>query len=310
MVRSQARRAFTLIELLTVIAIIAILTAILFPVAGTVREQARASSCMSNLHQLWVSANVYRQDEGGFPPALLGYVEESDVNPATGQCDRTLTKRLPWTSASSCPPAYADATVRGFLYREQIKDLNIFRCPDNQRKDKSEPVRVYFPPRPSDWPTYPGTSTPYGYIGDYYASLGCPTEGPLGTLYCDPASKEPIWHYAVDSYDISPAIDPATGAQILRADGSIGYQIRYFTDWTGPTRSGSGPNGQVGSGQADMPYQLKYENPPDDKTLFTFCSWHQAIAKTGTVPAINMAGSAKKINISQALSKSAALFAR
>ena len=58
MVRSSAARGFTLIELLTVIAIIAILTAILFPVAGTVREQARATDCMSKLHQLWVSANV------------------------------------------------------------------------------------------------------------------------------------------------------------------------------------------------------------------------------------------------------------
>lgn len=68
-------QAFTLIELLTVIAIIAVLTAILFPVAGTVREQARATDCMSNLHQLWVSANVYREDEGAFPSALLGYPE-------------------------------------------------------------------------------------------------------------------------------------------------------------------------------------------------------------------------------------------
>ena len=53
-------KGFTLIELLVVIAIISILAAILFPVAGTVREQSRASDCLTKLHQLWISA-LYRR---------------------------------------------------------------------------------------------------------------------------------------------------------------------------------------------------------------------------------------------------------
>src|SRR2546423_13743982 len=72
---SKSPRGFTLIELLTVIAIIAVLAALLFPIAGTVREQARATDCLSKLHQLWVSANVYRQGLCGHPPDLLGYAE-------------------------------------------------------------------------------------------------------------------------------------------------------------------------------------------------------------------------------------------
>ncbi len=44
--------AFTLIELLVVIAIIAILAAILFPVFARARENARRSSCQSNLKQI------------------------------------------------------------------------------------------------------------------------------------------------------------------------------------------------------------------------------------------------------------------
>jgi prepilin-type N-terminal cleavage/methylation domain-containing protein/prepilin-type processing-associated H-X9-DG protein len=56
------KKGFTLIELLVVIAIIAILAAILFPVFARARENARRSSCQSNLKQIGLGILQYNQD--------------------------------------------------------------------------------------------------------------------------------------------------------------------------------------------------------------------------------------------------------
>jgi len=66
--KSSIIKAFTLIELLVVIAIIAILAAILFPVFGRARENARRSSCLSNMKQLGLVIAQYTSDyDGRFP---------------------------------------------------------------------------------------------------------------------------------------------------------------------------------------------------------------------------------------------------
>ena len=66
----KAKSAFTLIELLVVIAIIAILAAILFPVFARARENARRSSCTSNLKQIGLGILQYAQDYDEKFPAL------------------------------------------------------------------------------------------------------------------------------------------------------------------------------------------------------------------------------------------------
>src|SRR2546421_127028 len=58
----QVCRGFTLIELLVVVAVVAILAAILFPVFAQAREQARKTTCQSNLKQIGLAFQLYLQD--------------------------------------------------------------------------------------------------------------------------------------------------------------------------------------------------------------------------------------------------------
>ncbi len=76
----QRKSGFTLIELLVVIAIIAILAAILFPVFAQAREQARKTTCLSNLKQLGLGLFMYAQDyDETFPGAASNWWAASDV---------------------------------------------------------------------------------------------------------------------------------------------------------------------------------------------------------------------------------------
>jgi prepilin-type N-terminal cleavage/methylation domain-containing protein/prepilin-type processing-associated H-X9-DG protein len=80
--RKTPRTGFTLIELLVVIAIIAILAAILFPVFARARENARRSSCQSNLKQMGLALLQYTQDYDESYPN--GYFDSDDPTPPPG----------------------------------------------------------------------------------------------------------------------------------------------------------------------------------------------------------------------------------
>ncbi len=114
--QNNPRRAFTLIELLVVIAIIAILAAILFPVFGRARENARRSSCLSNMKQLGLGLVQYVQDYDEIFPIAFHNINNSGNG-------------------------FQDAqNERGWAYNIQpyVKSVQILQCPSD-----SQPVVNY-----------------------------------------------------------------------------------------------------------------------------------------------------------------------
>lgn len=67
---SRSERGYTVVELLTVVAILSVLAGIIFSVIGGVRARAKHASCADNLHQVGTALMLYASDhEGWLPPA-------------------------------------------------------------------------------------------------------------------------------------------------------------------------------------------------------------------------------------------------
>ena len=73
------KRAFTLVELLVVIGILAILIGVLLPVLSSARKSAQTAACANNLRQIALSSIAYAQDNRGYwPPAHLNYASKNN----------------------------------------------------------------------------------------------------------------------------------------------------------------------------------------------------------------------------------------
>jgi prepilin-type N-terminal cleavage/methylation domain-containing protein len=67
----RPHRAFTLVELLVVVAIIGVLIALLLPAIQAAREAARRAQCANNLRQLTHAIINYESNQKGFPPMAM-----------------------------------------------------------------------------------------------------------------------------------------------------------------------------------------------------------------------------------------------
>ena len=99
--------AFTLVELLVVVGIIAILIAILMPALGRARENARRVQCMSNMRQLAIGWTAYAQEKKG---RLMGAEHGPGGWVGSGNTDEDIQRGEMWPWAAG---------------------LDVYRCPND-----------------------------------------------------------------------------------------------------------------------------------------------------------------------------------
>jgi prepilin-type N-terminal cleavage/methylation domain-containing protein len=135
---SLSRRAFTLVELLVVIAVIGILIAVLLPAINAARESARRGQCVSNLRQVGIAVQSYHEQNQKYPMGLQ--MKEN----GTGQLGK---EPFPGTTALVAILPFIEEKAVYDLYDFKIgnqapasqgavtRGIPIFRCPsgDSER---------------------------------------------------------------------------------------------------------------------------------------------------------------------------------
>jgi prepilin-type N-terminal cleavage/methylation domain-containing protein/prepilin-type processing-associated H-X9-DG protein len=200
------RKAFTLVELLVVIGIIALLISILLPTLGKAREAARTVACASNGRQLALAMRLFAQEHRGYMPALSDkawayqndptrsiWVYRSGTNPPV---------LLDW--ASSLLPYLGVKNVEWFVSAPNNVS-KVFLCPSDQAQ------------------TYPG---------DYGTTSG---NQPTGPGLCIFNNMNP----STGGYPISYGVNADIGANIDRSSNQGRFGLNdNMNVYAGPPGNG------------------------------------------------------------------------
>ena len=98
--RRHRRVAFTLIEVLVVVAILALLVAILLPSLQRAREQAKVAVCKANCRQIASLVDMYQHEEKQYVPIMYNYYANGDPRHRPNTIGHNVPAKTSWLSVA------------------------------------------------------------------------------------------------------------------------------------------------------------------------------------------------------------------
>jgi len=190
-VRSRLRHGFTLVELLSVIAIIATLVALLLPAVQAAREAARATACRNHVRQLTTAvlnheSNVRHLPSGGWSDVWLGI---ADRGSGVGQPGGWTFSILPFMEQSALLETVAGATAEDVAARYQSlmsMPVSLFACP-SRRSSAPLPMATSGFRAALGATVSPPVATRSDYAANGGTSASCPPLEIYRSIASDPA---------------------------------------------------------------------------------------------------------------------------
>ncbi len=154
-------KAFTLVELLVVVAIIALLVSILLPALGQARESAKSVVCSTRLKPLTYAWYLYAEDNRD-NMVYAGTQFQSIKDPL----DPRYSSSSPAENLNPWAESVTKAGVKRGVLWPYLEDVEVYRCPSDNRFEKGQYVE--------QWRTYSISDL---MAGDYYSSGGNNSDG-------------------------------------------------------------------------------------------------------------------------------------
>jgi prepilin-type N-terminal cleavage/methylation domain-containing protein/prepilin-type processing-associated H-X9-DG protein len=137
---SLANRAFTLLELLLAVSLIALLAGLIFPTIDTIRLQSESAACASNLRQIGLAVMQKVQDNGDIYPLVEG--DPSNPIYAPGDGAESLAETLkPYGVTERVLRCPSDARKNGY-FQSKGNSYEWFSFIDGERPASA---RIYLP---------------------------------------------------------------------------------------------------------------------------------------------------------------------
>ncbi|MBN2292507.1 MAG: DUF1559 domain-containing protein [Pirellulales bacterium] len=131
-------KAFSLVELIVVVAIIGVLASLLLPAVQSARESARRMSCANNLHQLGIALHSYHEAQKHLPPGWMVSDQNAPgelLGDAPGWSWGAML--LPYVEQIPLEAGFVNLSLGISHDQNQVartQALDVFRCPSNSNR--------------------------------------------------------------------------------------------------------------------------------------------------------------------------------